>query len=81
MTRRSGNWVPLTGLMRVWLTIWVLIWPALLVTAVDWMFGPAATVTSVTFLIAVVWAIARWHSVSKRIRTVRVPTRRRKARR
>lgn len=76
---RAGNWVPLTGLMRAWLTVWVLIWPALLIAATDWAFGPASTVTSVAFLISCGWAFLRYRRVSKRIRTVKIkaPKRRR----
>ncbi len=82
MSRRrslAGS-VPLTGLRRAWLTIYVLIWPALLVTATDWALGPASTVTSVAFLIAVCWALLRYRRVSKRIFTV-TTRRRRGARR
>jgi hypothetical protein len=71
--------VPLTGILRVWLTIYVLIWPALLVVAADWAFGSAAATTSVVFLIACLWAFLRYRRVSKRIFTV--TTRRKRARR
>jgi len=77
MSRRPGS-VPLTGILRAWLAIYVLIWPALLVVAFDWAFGPQATATSVAFLIAVAWALWRWRGVAKRIHTVRVKTPRRR---
>lgn len=79
MSRRTAGSVPLTGLRRAWLVIHVLIWPALLVAAADWAFGPTATTTSVVFLIACLWALLRYWGVSKRIFTV--TTRRKKARR
>lgn len=80
MTRRSlAGSVPLTGLRRFWLTVHVLIWPALLTAAADWALGPTSTITTVVFLIAVAWALLRWHRVSKRIFTV--TTRRRRRRR
>jgi hypothetical protein len=82
MTRARAGSVPLTGLLRAWLTIWVLIWPTLLIVAFDWAFGPQSTATSVAFLIAVAWALWRYWGVQKRIHTVRVKTpRRRRARR
>lgn len=81
MSRPATRSVPLTGLLRAWLTIHVLIWPALLVVAFDWAFGSQSTVTSVAFLIALAWALLRWYRVAQRIHTVRVKTSRRKARR
>jgi hypothetical protein len=77
MTRARAGSVPLTGLLRAWLTIWVLIWPTLLIVAFDWAFGPQSTVTSVAFLIAAAWALLRWYRVAQRIHTVRTPRRRR----